>query len=250
MSEDVQRVTVTPETPDPDKVTLPSDQPEGSELLAGKFKTPEELVKGYKELEKKLGQRSAEPPKEQPKKTPNAELQIDEKAAEKAVAKAGLDMDVFANEFAETGELSEDSFAKLEGAGIPKAMVEGYIAGQKALAEATHARVKGYAGGEENYNAMISWAAENLSAEDIAAFNTAIAEGPSAQRLAVQGLAAQFQAEVGKNPQLLKGSTAPPAHGGYESAAQMHADMKDPRYKSDPAFRAKVMDKIKRSPNI
>lgn len=248
MSKDTQTVTVTPETTDPNTVVLPSEQPQESGLLAGKFKTQEDLVKGYQELEKKLGQRPA-PEQPKPVEQKKSELAIDEKAAEKVVAKAGLDMNVFAQEFAENGELSEESFAKLENSGIPKAMVEQYIEGQKALAEATTARVQGYAGGAESYNQMIEWAASNLSQEDIQAFNQAITEGPSAQRLAVQGLYAEFSKQKGSEPKLLKGGVAASA-GVYANAEQMRADMKDPRYKTDPAFRAAVMDKAKRSPNI
>ena len=48
-------------------------------------------------------------------------------------------------------------------------------------------------------------------------------------------------------PQLLQ--TEPVGTGGaiYESLEQVMSDMKSPEYKNDPAFRAKVQQKISRS---
>lgn len=244
---EVSRVdTSAMETPPKPEPTLPSEQqPQGEKLFAGKYKTVEAMEQGYKELEKKLGQK-ATPPAEPTKETPPAKqdpLKITS-TPEQAVAAAGLDFEAFNKEFQETGELTAESYAKLEKAGIPKVMVDSYIAGQQAVLETVQARVFGYAGGQENYQAMLEWAASNLDKADIEAFNAAVARGPADQKFAVDALYTRYKGAVGSNPNLLKGGGAAPDAVGYASRAEMVADMKDPRYQNDPAYRAKVQAKI------
>ena len=57
--------------------------------------------------------------------------------------------------------------------------------------------------------------------------------------VAVRGLKASYQTAEGSDPNLLDGDGGGegPTGGRYESQAEMTADMKDPRYKKDPAFR-------------
>jgi len=95
---------------------------EGEKLLAGKYKNVEELEKAYTELQSKLGK--ADAPSEEDT------APVDTNEAENAVEAAGLDFASLESEYDTQGELSEDSFKKLEQAGIPRSAVDQYIAGQ------------------------------------------------------------------------------------------------------------------------
>lgn len=78
--------------------------------------------------------------------------------AEKELSGKGLDISEFEQEFDATGGLSEESYAKLEQAGLGKAVVDSYIAGRTALLEGFISDVKGLAGGEDGYRAITEWA--------------------------------------------------------------------------------------------
>jgi hypothetical protein len=221
-------------------VVLPSETTPETTLLAGKYKTPADLEKAYKELEKKLGvpkPDAAKPDAAKPATTP-------EGIAEGVVADAGLDMATLSTEFAEKGELSADSLAKLAKVGIPKEMVDDYIAGQEARAVAQVSKVHALVGGEDEYKTILTWAAANVSEEDKAVFNKHINGDFDSQRLVVEALHGKYIKAVGSAPKVISGEGAPPSTSGYESRAQMTADMGDPRYAKDSAFRAKVERKV------
>lgn len=110
--------------------------PPATELIAGKFKSNDELLKAYLELQSKLGAPKDPPATTTPATTvkssatngtvtePPATLSIDPAAAAaKATEQAGLDMQALTAEYAEKGDLSPEAYAKLEAVGISKQMV-------------------------------------------------------------------------------------------------------------------------------
>lgn len=167
-------------------------------------------------------------------------------AADDALKGTGLELSTFENEFAETGALSDDSYAALEKAGIPKAVVDQYIEGQKALAANQTAEAHALVGGSDNYKAMVTWAATALAPADKAAFNSAMDKGGADAKLAIAGLNAQFRAVQGTAPKLINGfaSQGGDAVVGYRSTAELTTAMSDPRYAKDPAYRKDVEAKL------
>lgn len=167
-------------------------------------------------------------------------------AADEALKGTGLELSTFEAEFAETGALSGDSYAALEKAGIPKAMVDQYIEGQKALAAAHTAEAHSLVGGADNYKAMVTWAASTLGDADKAAFNAAVDKGGADAKLAIAGLNAQFRAAQGTSPKLLNGFAANGGDAvvGFRSTAELTAAMSDPRYAKDPAYRKDVETRL------
>lgn len=155
-------------------------------------------------------------------------------------------LETFSNEFQETGALSEDSFAKLESAGIPRAYVEQYIAGLKAAQEASSKSLYDSVGGEKAYNSMIEWASANYSGEEIDAYNKAIQQDAATQKFALESLKARYNAAMGvsNEPKMVRSSKATSA-GGFRSTAEMVKAMSDPRYKTDPAYRSDVEAKVR-----
>ena len=221
--------------------------------LPEKFKSVEDLAKSYSELEKKLGEQtpkeetvdpvSATKLKEEAPKQENS-LEI----AEDAVENAGLNFDTLAQEYAEKGQLGEESYKALEESGIPKAYVDQFIAGQKAIGEQQTNTVKDMVGGDEAYTEMASWASKNMSDGEKKAYNAAVNSADmDTVKLAVDGLRAKYQAANGTEPSLMQGKATPVAEQGFESWAEVTAAMADPRYSKDPAYQEAVKQKLANS---
>ena len=224
------------------------------EGLPEKFKSVEEMAKSYSELEKKLGEQSQPKPEVDPvsattlkgekPKVEESKLEI----AENAVENAGLDFNTLAQEYADNGQLGEQSYKALEDSGIPKEYVDQFIAGQKAIGEQQTSNVKSMVGGEEAYNEMASWASKNMSDCQKKAYNTAVNSADmDTVKLAVDGLRAKYQAANGTEPNLEQGKATPVAEQGYASWAEVTEAMADPRYAKDPAYHAAVKAKIANS---
>ena len=233
--------SITP--PEGTEGTPPEDRPE---WLPEKFKSPEDMAKAYAALESKLGgQKPTDPPAADPEVPPtpapaDAEAALDEK---------GLDLKDFSAEFSQKGELSAESYEKLQKAGFDKGLVDQYIAGQQAIAAQYESTIKAEVGGPEKFSAMTEWAKVNLSPAEIETFNTQVSSGNVDQaKLAVLGLGAKYEKAVGSDPQRLLGGQGDGAGADvFESMAQVTEAMRDPRYKNDPAYRSKVQSKLGRS---
>ena len=110
---------------------------EDNGLYADKFKTVEDLVGSYKELEGKLGaidQTREEPEgvaeeetEEQETETNDSEFDADEFYGEGLAAvldEVGIDAQDISNRFAENDEISEDDYSKLNEAGFSRQIVD------------------------------------------------------------------------------------------------------------------------------
>ena len=211
-----------------------SDRPE---WLPEKFKSPEDMAKAYSELESKLGSS---------KRTEEQQQEIDDTAKD-AVESAGLDFDAMSEEFYANDGLSDETYEKLEAGGIPREIVDQYIDGQRFAGEATRNSLLESVGGENQYNEMTEWAADNFSEDEIDAYNEAI-NGPSNMaRMAIAGLKARYEAANGSEPRRTLGGSEPNNSSVYRSVAELMADMNNPKYANDDAFRADVERKLARS---
>lgn len=268
-SKDVQQPSLEELAAKMDEANPPSESVEDRpEWLPDKFKSVEDMAKAYSELEKKLGSKATpDIPVKEATKTSNdategsAEAQdgdaeepegVDaptEDAAREASEKAGLDFDNLSAKYWEQGDLDETDYKALEKAGIPKTIVQSFIKGQEALLDATRQSVFQTVGGEDSYNSMTEWAADNLDAAEINAYNKAVNSGQmDVAMMAVKGLKARFDAENGFEPARTIAATGAKAGASvYRSIAEMEKDMGDPRYKTDPAFRKDVERKLARS---
>jgi hypothetical protein len=152
----------------------------------------------------------------------------------------------FADEYAKTGELSDNSFKELESMGISRDVVENYIKGVQAIAEQSSNVLYNSVGGRETYDAMIEWAGSSLSESEIQAYNNAVSSGDNNQAaFAVKSLEARYRV-ANNEPRFVEGS-AKAGPSGFNSVAELVAAMGDPRYKNDEAYRAEVTKKIANS---
>lgn len=223
-----------------DKSLQEGQQNQEPPKLAGKFASKEELEKAYLELEKKLGGGKKE---EVPPVDPS---NVDQSKAEEIAKDAGLDINQMQQWYAQNGQLSEEHYKALEKSGIPKEIVDQYIAGQEAQAEKYRDSIISKVGGQDNFSAMAEWAKVNMSEQEIAAYNKATSSADmTVVENAVLGLAYRYQSAVGKDPKLLGGQTA--GSSGFQSVAQLTEAMKDPRYEKDPAYRKDVQNRLANS---
>ena len=230
-------------------------------LYAGKFKTVEDLVGSYKELEGKLGaidQTREEPEgvaeeetEEQETETNDSEFNAEEIYGDglaSVLEEVGIDPQDISNRFQENDEISEDDYSKLSEAGFSKQIVDTYLDGLRnagMAGEVDAQGIKDSVGGDESYGQMVSWAMENLPADEVDAFNklTDVGDGP-AIKLAVQGIFSQYNNAMGVEPSLYSGR---PAAGGptpYRSTAEVVTAMSDPRYGKDVTYTEDVQRRL------
>lgn len=236
--------TQTPATP----ATRPEHIPEKFWDAEKGVARVDELAKSYAELEKLRAAPQKAPEAAKPA-DPAQPLDDAAKAAAEAAKAAGadtskLDIQSISAEYAEKGELSSEAYGKLEAAGLSRDMVDAYIAGQAAILSGQVAEAYSMAGGQEQYTVMLDWATQNLPPAEQAAFDRAVVSDPATRKQAITALKAQYSAAVGTTPQLLSGKQGSSAVGIYNSRAEVTADMSNPLYRKDPAFRAKVEAKL------
>lgn len=208
--------------------------PERPSWLPEKFESPEALAYAYQQLQKEFSQSRQQPT--QVEETPEQSEELNEEVFYQ-----------LSEEFEATGDVSEESRERLAQAGVPRAMIDNYVESQKVVAEQVVQQTFESVGGEENYNAMLEWAAQNLPEQEIDAFNDLVNADQSTMRMAVNGMYARFVQSQGAP--LLQGETGNmiPNSGAFQSRAQVVEAMSDPRYKKDPAYRQQVYNRLQNS---
>ena len=179
-----------------------------NQLVAGKYKSADELEKAYLELQQKFG--SQEPEEEPEQEEPEQESAEQEPEQEEP-----------AKEPEQQNQVTQQDIDYLQGlAGGP----EGY---KQAVTWAS-----------ENMNqkeiAMFDSVMERGD--------------PASVLFAVKSLLADYKEANGSDGQLLTGKSAPnPAKSAFRSQQELVTAMNDPRYESDPAYRSDVIQKLEQS---
>lgn len=222
---------------------------EESRMLAGKYESAEELEKAYIELQKKLGESNDELRQEDPQGR-RREEEVEEQQID---ADPLIDLlNEASQEYAQQGKLNEETFEKLAQMDS-KDLLEAYMQIQsnpqvEDFTEDQVADIQNFVGGEEQYNGLVSWAAENMPQNFIQAFDNLINVGdPDMIKLAVVGMQAAFQEANGYEGRMLSGKPAQTTQDVFRSQAEVVAAMSDPRYDRDPAYRQDVFAKLERS---
>lgn len=221
---------------------------EQQQLLAGKYRDAEELEQAYIELQKKLGSRDtteteAEQDTEQEPEQDDEE-EIDYSFLDRLAQEA--DSGEFSDEIIQAlDEMSARDIAQmfLEYRENTPSQPNAYEMSEQDIAE-----MKGVVGGDEQYQQMMTWAAQNLSPEEIQVYDSVMDKGdPQAIFFAIQALQYRYQDAFGSEGQLLTGSNPSNTADVYRSQAEVVRAMSDPRYDTDPAYRQDVFDKLERS---
>ena len=218
---------------------------EEQQLLAGKYKSAEELERGYLELQKRLSG----------KEEPEVETQTEEPQQEEESTEEEVDLYDTIMESYRTGEWDPEIVSKVEGMNpvdVANMFLEKGGAQQvQQTPQATEAdieQIQQAVGGVDEYRNMIQWAGQNLSEQEVAMYDAVMDRGdPLAMFFAAQALNARYQDAVGYDGEMLTGSAPRNAGDTFRSQAELVAAMSDPRYDRDPAYRADVSDKLERS---
>lgn len=215
-----------------------------NQLLAGKYKSVEDLEKGYLEAQKALSSQSESEPEveEQPVDEPSSTIEVLNSATA---------------EYEEMGELSAETMSMLTEMSSEE-LISAYINTQAntqptpQLDDKQVKSIKESVGGEANYDLLVDWAGQNLDAESIQAFDSLVETGNAkAIELAVAGLNARYESENGSDGQMITGK-APNTSGRetFKSQAEVVEAMSDPRYDRDPAYRQAIIEKLEQSENF
>jgi hypothetical protein len=250
-------VSETPPMSAEDLQTLAKNETDENGLILGKFKSVEDLAASYKELEGKLGQVS-----EEDQATEETEEQTQEEGEFDAeeyygdglasvLEEVGIDAQDITQRFTDTGEISEDDYSKLGEAGFSKQVVDTYLDGLRGVGEGDEIptqqiqNIKDSVGGDQAYEQMADWCQQNLSEQEIKAFDkiTETADAPVIQ-LAVEGLYTRYQNAMGVEPDLVTGRPAASGPTPYRSTAEVVAAMSDKRYGKDVSYTEDVQNRL------
>jgi hypothetical protein len=228
------------------------------QLLAGKYKSAEELENAYLSLQKKLGQTEEEEEVDYESSDEGYEEEegSDEEVPDEAPA-VSLINEASAEYYANDGQLSEETISKFSEMSSQD-LVNAYLeiqannpqAAQQSveMSEAQVNSVQNAAGGEANYNRVIEWAASNLPNNQIDAFDSVVDSGnPAAIGIAFQGLQSQYNEANGYEGRMLQGKAASSAGETFRSQAELVSAMGDPRYDTDEAYRDDILRKLDNS---
>ena len=225
---------------------------EQEQLLAGKYRSTEDLEAAYLSLQKKLGQEE-EIDYESTDEGYEEEEESDEEVSPYAPA-TSLINEASEEYYANEGTLSEETierFSEMSSQDLVNAYLEIQANNpqppQQAieLSDAQVNSVMNAAGGEANYNSIIEWAASNLDNRSIDAFDAVVDSGnPAAINIAFAGLQARYNDANGYEGRMLQGKAASSSGDVFRSQAELVAAMGDPRYDTDPAYRADVIEKL------
>jgi hypothetical protein len=244
-------------------------QQEEQELLLGKFRSQEELLKAYQQLERKLGQGQG-PEEDAPEIPEYSRDESIEQYGELLTDKfeeAGINPFEMAARF-EAGEDLSGYVDKLADAGIPKPVIEQYLSNARAeaepvargLSEEEVQQFKGMVGGDEAFEELTGWAKQNLTETELASYNQVVDSG-NRQAIFWALRAMKLQSAIntkaskpaqGREPKLIGGST--PSDGlAFESMGQVLEAMQKRNslgqvlYETDDAYRSKVDAMVARS---
>lgn len=119
---------------------------------------------------------------------------------------------------------------------------------QEVLTQAQADELMKMVGGEKAYKAMIAWAGQNLTKQEINMYDSVMGRGdPNAIFFAMQALNGKYSEAVGNDGQLLTGRGVNDSVAAFRSQAELVQAMSDPRYDSDPAYRQDVIRKLENS---
>mgnify|MGYP005704722679 CR=1 FL=1 len=238
-------------------------------MLAGKYKSAEDLEAAYLELQKKLGDtpetEQAEPETEYQLYTDDGSVNYDTANELYGEQLGNLfksnDIDPFAmsKHFEENnGTLADDMYDKLATAGLSKEVVDNYLSGVRGelgiepkqaspvLSDSEIKDLKNIAGGERGYDNLMDWAGNNLTEQDAKSYDDVLATGnASAIKFAIKALMGQYEDANGRDSKIVTGKES--STENYRSMAEVVRDMNKPEYQSDEAFRDDVLRRLSAS---
>ena len=253
---------------------------EQEQLLAGKYKTTEDLEKAYKELEGKLGKQEQgleREPQTDSESEPEQGITAEDFYTEDGKVNTEITEKVYGEKISELfkeneidpfkmnehfmqneGTLTDEMYETLNKAGLNKELVDSYLQGVRAdagfntttapiLSDPEIQEIQSIAGGKAGYEQLMTWASENMTDADAKNFDEVIeTANKAAVTFAVKALMGQYEDAVGRDSNLIQGKASKPTET-YRSMAEVVRDMGNPLYDTDEAYRDDVRRKLELS---
>ena len=230
---------------------------EQEQLLAGKYKSAEDLENAYLSLQKKLGQTEEEEVDYESTDEGYEEEEGDDEEVSEYAPAVNLITEASEEYYANDGQLSEEtieSFSSMSSQDLVNAYLEIQAKNPQAQAqsyELSDAQVNSVinaAGGQQNYDTVIEWAASNLNERQVDAFDSVVDSGnPAAINIAFQGLQSAYNEANGYEGRMIQGKAPSSSGNSFRSQAELVAAMGDPRYDTDEAYRDDVLRRLDQS---
>ena len=225
------------------------------QLLAGKYKNAEDLESAYLELQKKLGTNDGE--NLEGDEGSEEEGEGDYEEVPDASPAISLIEEASAEYYANDGELTPETIEKFSGMSSQD-LVNAYIEIQRnnpqaqtesvELSDSSVNAIQNAAGGEQAYEQLTSWAADNLPDQEIDAFDNLIDTGNvEAIKMGLTALQSKYNEANGYEGRMLQGKRPSSSGEVFRSQAELVEAMGDPRYENDPAYRQDVINKLDNS---
>lgn len=239
-----------------------SEPQQDQQLLAGKFKSTEELEKAYLEAQRLIGQRGQKLPEPQEEAapltpeqyTPELGKQLYGDTVATAIEAAQINPLEMAEKVYSGQDVSSYVDALVDKGGLPRQVVETYLQGiapakapsessAASLTETDVSELKAMVGGEQQFQQLSQWAMDNLEPQELADYNAAVDSGnKAAARFALKQLQVRAAAAGTSEPKLIGGGSAIKADV-FESDQQA-VDARSKRdkngkflYETDPKYR-------------
>jgi len=221
----------------------------------------EALAKSYTELERQRTQQQQQqvtPPAAAPAPPvaapvdPNAGLTFDSTPAPVVPLAQTLEA-AWVEASKSGGVLTPEQVRTFTAKGVEASVLESHLAGRRAMQEGARSAIFNAAGGEQQYQAMLTWGKSNLTPGEQAALNNAVKSGDASQiSLAVSGAMQRYNTATGQEGQVLTGQNfAPnPSTEGYATKREWIDAMKDNRYRTNQTYRAEVQAKFEANPGV
>lgn len=267
-------VNETPPMSADDIAKLAENETDENGLILGKFKSQEDLIASYKELENKLTAKDSDEEVATEEEATTEEEGYEQYYNEDGTVDYGKTKEVYGEKLGElfeennvdpfkiskhfhenNGTITDEMYAELESTGLPRSLIDSYLTGRATEQEYNAAdpydEIVGIAGGEKQYKEMLMWMDKTLPTEEKQSYNNIVdGEGSTVTQvsLAVQNMYNKYKASKGIEPELMSGkSSNTPSTNTFRSNAEVVAAMRDPRYKKDIAFQHEVQRRLQNS---
>lgn len=190
--------------------------------FADKYASVEELEKGYKELQAKVGQKFPD--------TSTLDLVG-------ILQKAGLKNEDLVTNWSTEGKLSESQYQKLASIGFNRAVVDAFLQGQSSIAsrgqqEQEMMKLRAYemVGGTEQLQNLLNWAGTNYTPDKVEELNSRLATGKGYEG-ALKEILFDYKQAIGAGfgKPILSGQSMPNTASGFPTVAELVAAISEAR---------------------
>lgn len=242
--------------PQPESLAEPQ-----SDLIGGKFNSQEDLLKAYQELERKQSQPQTNDPGQPQSYTAEQATEIYGDEIVNSVNEAGLNMAELMWKADQGGDISEHYDALAAAVGVPRQVVENYVAKAQAgegesvgMSEADEAQIMDEVGGQDAFQELSGWARSNLDPAELSEYNSVVDSGnKQAIRWALKAMQARSTSGAPSEPKLIRGQAPATQVRKFNSQSEVLEAMnkRDSRgrklYETDTEYQRKFAELLSNS---